>query len=40
MAKSYAAEHLTDDGMFEILVSNKVPNIVYAKIQNRQTSKK
>lgn len=37
-AKSYAAEHLTDDGMFEILVSNHVPNIVCAKIQSRHTS--
>lgn len=39
-AKSYAAEHLTDDGMFEILVSNDVPNIVCAKIQSRHTSAK
>ncbi|XP_048741615.2 uncharacterized protein LOC125655389 [Ostrea edulis] len=39
-AKSYAAEHLTDDGLFEIFVSDDIPNIVSAKIQSRHTSSK
>lgn len=39
-AKSYAAEHLTDEGLFEILVSDDIPNIVSAKIQSRHTSSK
>ena len=29
-AKSYAAEHLADDGLFQILVSTDIPNIVSA----------
>lgn len=39
-AKSYTAEHLTDDGLFEILLSNEIPNVVCAKIQSRHTSAK
>ncbi|XP_061186276.1 uncharacterized protein LOC133194310 [Saccostrea echinata] len=39
-AKSYSSEHFTDDGSFEVLVSNEIPNIISARIQSRHVSSK
>ncbi|XP_056019713.1 uncharacterized protein LOC125672361 [Ostrea edulis] len=39
-AKSYSAEHFTEQGLFEVLVSDGISNIISAKIQSRQISAK
>ena len=39
-AKSYSSEHFTSDGLFEVLISDEIPDIVCAKIQSRHISAK
>lgn len=33
-AKSYSAKHFTDQILFEMLVSDRIPNMISAKIQS------
>ena len=39
-AKSYSSEHFTTDGLIEVLISDKILDIVCAKIQSRHISAK
>ena len=34
-AKSYSSEHFTTDGLFEVLISDEIPDIVCVKIQSQ-----
>lgn len=39
-AKSYANEHINDDGAYEILVSTEISGLLRAKIQSRHSNRK